>query len=418
MAADAGRTDILQVSSEIFGLQLGVRMSANTTATQKEGFTMKILMVLTSHNQLGNTGRPTGFWLEEFAAPYFVFKDAGVELTLASPKGGQPPLDPKSDLPENQTPAMTRFKKDIAAQGALANTAKLSSVKSEDFDTVFYPGGHGPMWDLAEDPVSIALLESFYNSGKPIALVCHSPGVLRHVTYKGEPLVKGKRVTGFTNGEEEEMKLTKVVPFLVEDELLRLGGIFEKKANWQPFSIVDGWLVTGQNPASSTSAAQALLKLIAGSELESSMDSVQIEQKSYEMPPRDGFSVAHFLTVADVERSARYYEKVFGARILTMGDGNAPPYLQLANIWMILNVGGGPTPDKPKVTLSVPDANHINSFMNIRVANIQACYELWRSRGAEFITEPIPKYGEIRCYIRDPDGYIIEVGQSTTLTYG
>ena len=180
---------------------------------------MKILMVLTSHDQLGNTGRPTGFWLEEFAAPYFVFADAGVELTLASPKGGQPPLDPKSDLPENQTPAMARFKKDAEAQKALANTVKLSSVKSEDFDTVFYPGGHGPMWDLAEDPVSIALLESFYNSGKPIALVCHSPGVLRHVTYKGEPLVKGKHVTGFTNGEEEEMKLTKVVPFLVEDEL-------------------------------------------------------------------------------------------------------------------------------------------------------------------------------------------------------
>src|SRR3984885_11978036 len=148
------------------------------------------------------------------------------------------------------------------------------------------------------------------------------------------------------------------------------------------------------------------------------MSSVQIEQKSYEMPPREGISIAHFLTVADVERSARYYEKVFGARILTMGDGNAPPYLQLANIWMILNVGGGPTPDKPTVTLSVPDPNHINSFMNFRVADIQACYELWKSRGAEFLTEPIPKYGEIRCYIRDPDGYIIEVGQSTSLKYG
>jgi putative intracellular protease/amidase/catechol 2,3-dioxygenase-like lactoylglutathione lyase family enzyme len=379
---------------------------------------MKILMVLTSHDQLGNTGRKTGFWLEEFAAPYFVFRDAGVELTLASPKGGLPPLDPKSDLPENQTPAMARFKKDKAAQEALANTVKLSSVKSEDFDTVFYPGGHGPMWDLAEDPVSIALLESFYNSGKPIALVCHSPGVLRHVTCKGQPLVKGKRVTGFTNGEEEEMKLTKVVPFLVEDELLRLGAVFEKKANWQPFSIVDGRLVTGQNPASSTSAAKALLKLMTGSVSQSSMEGVQVEEKGYEMPPREGMSVAHFLTVADVERSARYYEKVFGARILTMGDGNAPPYLQLANIWMILNVGGGPTPDKPSVTLSVPDPDKINSFMNIRVADIQACYKLWKNRGAEFITEPIPKYGEIRCYIRDPDGYIIEVGQSTDLTYG
>ena len=373
---------------------------------------MKILMVLTSHDQLGNTGRKTGFWLEEFAAPYFVFKDAGVDLTLASPKGGQPPLDPKSDLPENQTPAMTRFKKDKTAQQALANTVTLSSVNSEDFDTVFYPGGHGPMWDLAEDPVSIALLESFYNSGKPIALVCHSPGVLRHVKYKGEPLVKGKHVTGFTDGEEEEVQLTKVVPFLVEDELLRLGAIFEKKANWQPFAITDGRLVTGQNPASSTSAAQALLKLMTGSELESSMNGVQIDGKSYEMPPREGISIAHFLTVTDIDRSLNYYEKIFGARILSRGDGNAPGYLQLANIWMILNVGGGPTPDKPTVTLSVPDPNHINSFMNFRVADIQACYELWKSRGAEFITEPKDKYGETRCYIRDPDGYIIEVGQS------
>ena len=379
---------------------------------------MKILMVLTSHDQLGNTGRKTGFWLEEFAAPYFVFRDAGVELTLASPKGGQPPIDPKSDLPENQTPAMTRFKQDQAAQKALANTVKLADVKAEDFDTVFYPGGHGPMWDLAESPTSIALLESFYNSGKPIALVCHSPGVLRHVTYQGAPLVKGKQVTGFTNGEEEVVHLTKVVPFLVEDELLRLGAIFEKKANWEPFAITDGRLITGQNPASSTSAAQALLKLMSVSELESSMKSVQVDQKSYEMPPRDGMSIAHFLTVADIERSAHYYEKVFGARILSLGDGNAPGYLQLANIWMILNVGGGPTLDKPTVTLSVPDPNHINSFMNFRVADIQACYELWKSRGAEFITEPMEKYGEIRCYIRDPDGYIIEVGQSTDLKYG
>jgi catechol 2,3-dioxygenase-like lactoylglutathione lyase family enzyme len=225
-------------------------------------------------------------------------------------------------------------------------------------------------------------------------------------------------VTGFTNGEEEAVQLTHVVPFLVEDELLRLGATFEKVANWQPFSIVDGRLITGQNPASSTLAAQALLKLMAKSELESPTNSVQIEQKSYEMPPREGISIALFLTVKDIERSARYYETVFGARILSLGDGNAPGYLQLANIWMILNVGGGPTPDKPTVTLSVPDPNHINSFMNIRVADIQACYELWRSRGAEFITEPMPKYGETRCYIRDPDGYIIEIGQSTDLTYG
>jgi putative intracellular protease/amidase len=223
---------------------------------------MKIVMVLTSHDQLGNTGRKTGFWLEEFAAPFFVFRDAGVELTLASPKGGQPPVDPKSDLPENQTAAMARFKKDPAAQQALAHTSKLADMKSEAFDTVFYVGGHGPLWDLAESADSIALLESFYNSGKPIALVCHSPGVLRHVTYDGAPLVKGKRVTGFTNGEEEAVQLTHVVPFLVEDELLRLGATFEKRANWQPFAIVDGRLVTGQNPASSTSAAQALVKLL------------------------------------------------------------------------------------------------------------------------------------------------------------
>jgi putative intracellular protease/amidase len=223
---------------------------------------MRILMVLTSHGQLGTTGRPTGFWLEEFAAPYFVFRDAGVELTLASPKGGQPPVDPKSDLAENQTAAMARFKKDETAQKALANTRKLADMRAEDFDSIFYVGGHGPMWDLAESPVSRALIESFYNANKPVALVCHSPGVLRHVTYKGEPLVKGKHVTGFTDGEEEEVGLTKVVPFLVEDELMRLGAVFEKVRNWQPFSVVDGRLVTGQNPASSTGAAWALLELL------------------------------------------------------------------------------------------------------------------------------------------------------------
>src|SRR5256885_4712164 len=223
---------------------------------------MKILMVLTSHDQLGTTGRKTGFWLEEFAAPYFVFRDAGVELTLASPNGGQPPIDPKSDLPENQTAAMARFKRDEAAQQALAHTIPLADVRAGNYDTVFYVGGHGPMWDLAESPVSIALLESFYNSGKPIALVCHSPGVLRHVTYQGAPLVKGKRVTGFTNGEEEEVQLTHVVPFLVEDELTRLGAIFEKMANLQPVSITDCRLITRQNPASSNSAAQALMNLL------------------------------------------------------------------------------------------------------------------------------------------------------------
>ena len=224
---------------------------------------MKILMVLTSHDQLGNTGRKTGFWLEEFAAPYFVFRDAGVQLTLASPKGGQPPIDPKSDLPENQTPAMTRFKQDPVAQAALSQTVNLADMKSADYDTIFYVGGHGPMWDLVDNPDSITLIESFYNSGKPVAAVCHAPGVLHRVTYKGAPLVKGKRVTGFTNGEEEAVQLTHVVPFLVEDELKRVGGLYEKAPDWQSFAITDGRLITGQNPASSTAAAKALLDLLA-----------------------------------------------------------------------------------------------------------------------------------------------------------
>ena len=224
---------------------------------------MKILMVLTSHDQLGNTGRKTGFWLEEFAAPYFVFRDAGAQLTLASPKGGQPPIDPKSDLPENQTDAMARFKNDRAAQTALSQTVKLADMKSEDFDTIFYVGGHGPMWDLVDNPDSIALIESFYNSGKPVAAVCHSPAVFHRVTYNGQPLVKGKRVTGFTNGEEEAVQLTHVVPFLVEDELKRVGGLYEKAPDWQSFAITDGRLITGQNPASSTAAAQALLNQFA-----------------------------------------------------------------------------------------------------------------------------------------------------------
>jgi len=224
---------------------------------------MKILMVLTSHDQLGDTGRKTGFWLEEFAAPYFVFRDAGAELTLASPKGGQPPIDPKSDLPENQTTAMARFKEDRSAQKALSQTVRLADLRAEDFDTVFYVGGHGPMWDLVDNPDSIALIESFYNSGKSVAAVCHSPAVLHRVTCNGVPIVRGKRVTGFTNGEEEAVHLTKVVPFLVEDELKRLGGRYEKVPDWQSFAIVDGHLITGQNPASSTAAAEALMNLIA-----------------------------------------------------------------------------------------------------------------------------------------------------------
>jgi len=224
---------------------------------------MKIVMVLTSHDQLGDTGRKTGFWLEEFAAPYFIFRDAGVQLTLASPKGGQPPIDPKSDLPENQTPAMARFKKDPTAQKALSQTIKLADVKSEDYQTIFYVGGHGPMWDLVDNPDSIALIESFYNSGKPVAAVCHSPAVFHRVTYQGAPLVRGKRVTGFTNGEEESVGLTHVVPFLVEDELKRLGALYEKAADWESHAVIDGRLVTGQNPASSTAGAQALLSVLA-----------------------------------------------------------------------------------------------------------------------------------------------------------
>jgi len=223
---------------------------------------MKILMVLTSHDRLGDTGEKTGFWLEEFAAPYYVFTDAGAQVTVASPKGGQPPIDPKSDDPANQTPAQDRFKADAGAQAVLAKTHRLDSVSAADFDAVFYPGGHGPLWDLAEDPASIRLIESFYDSGKPVAAVCHAPGVLRHVKHGGEPLVKGRRVTGFTNSEEEAVKLTKVVPFLVEDELKRLGGRYEKADDWKSFSIVDGRLVTGQNPASSEATAEALLKLL------------------------------------------------------------------------------------------------------------------------------------------------------------
>ncbi|MGN6691663.1 MAG: type 1 glutamine amidotransferase domain-containing protein [Sphingopyxis sp.] len=223
---------------------------------------MKILMVFTSHDMLGNTGRKTGFWLEEGAAPYYVFRDAGVELTLASPKGGQPPIDPKSDLPENQTEAMARFKRDPDAQKVFANTRRLADMRAEDFDAIFYPGGHGPMWDLVDNPDSIALIEAFYNSDKPVAAVCHAPAVLHRVMYEGAPIVKGKRVTGFTNSEEEEVQLTDVVPFLVEDELKRLGGLFEKVDNWQSFAITDGRLITGQNPASSTAGAEALVKLL------------------------------------------------------------------------------------------------------------------------------------------------------------
>jgi putative intracellular protease/amidase len=214
---------------------------------------MKVLMVLTSHDQLGNTGRKTGFWLEELAAPYYVFKDAGVQITLASPKGGRPPLDPKSNEPNFQTDLTRRFEKDAAANAQLDNTVRLDSVKQEDYDTVFYPGGHGPMWDLAEDKNSIKLIESFLAAGKTFALVCHADG---------KALVAGKTVTGFTNGEEEAVGLTKVVPFLVEDELMSLGAIFSKVKNWGVYTVTDGQLITGQNPASSGPAAKLLIETL------------------------------------------------------------------------------------------------------------------------------------------------------------
>ena len=217
---------------------------------------MKILMVLTSHDQLGDTGRKTGFWLEEFAAPYYAFKDAGAQIVLASPKGGQPPLDPKSDDPDAQTDATRRFRADARATDALAHTLPLADAARAQYDAVFYPGGHGPLWDLADDPRSVELIESTLQAGKPVALVCHAPGVLRHARRPdGQPLVNGLKVTGFTNSEEAAVELTDIVPFLVEDELKRLGGRFERAADWQSFVVQDGLLITGQNPASSAEAA-------------------------------------------------------------------------------------------------------------------------------------------------------------------
>ena len=221
---------------------------------------MKVLIVLTSHDTLGDTGRKTGFWLEEFAAPYYVFKDAGADITLASPAGGRPPLDPKSDEPDFQTDATRRFVADEAANAQLSQTVRLDSVDQKDFDTVFYPGGHGPMWDLAEDADSIALIEAFWAAGKTIALVCHAPGVLHRVKNpEGTPFVEGRRVTGFTNSEEAAVGLTNVVPFLVEDELIDQGAVFSKVKDWGVHTVVDGRLITGQNPASSTEAARTLL---------------------------------------------------------------------------------------------------------------------------------------------------------------
>ncbi|MCY1517348.1 General stress protein 18 [compost metagenome] len=222
---------------------------------------MKILIVLTSHDTLGGTGRKTGFWLEEFAAPYYAFVDAGAKVTLVSPAGGQPPLDPKSDDPDAQTDDTRRFRQDAGAQRLLAATGRLGEVQPADFDAVFYPGGHGPLWDLAEDPKSVSLIETMLAAGKPVSAVCHAPGVLRHAkTADGKPLVQGRQVTGFSNAEEAAVQLTDVVPFLVEDELKKLGGLYSSAPDWQPHVVSDGLLITGQNPASSVKVAEALLE--------------------------------------------------------------------------------------------------------------------------------------------------------------
>lgn len=224
---------------------------------------MKVLFVLTSHSDLGNTGQKTGFWIEEFAAPYYVMKDAGVEITLASPKGGQPPIDPKSDAPENQTEATKRFKADKELQQLLSSTKQLSEVSADEFDGIFYPGGHGPLWDLSNDSNSISLIESFWKTKKPVAAVCHAPAVLLNAKDENnEPLVKGKNVTGFTNTEEQAVQLTEVVPFLLEDELKNQGGKYSKTGDWGEHVVSDGLLITGQNPASSEEAARRLLEMM------------------------------------------------------------------------------------------------------------------------------------------------------------
>lgn len=224
---------------------------------------IKVLIVLTSHGELGNTGEKTGFWIEEFASPYYFLSDAGVELTLASPKGGQPPIDPRSESPESQTEATKRFNNDPALKDKLAHSLKLSDIDVDDYDAVFYPGGHGPLWDLANDTTSIRLIESFYNKRKNIAFVCHAPGALIKVKLPdGTPLVKGKEVTGFSNAEEDGVKLTNIVPFLLEDELKKLGASYSKGANWSSYVKKDGLLITGQNPASSEAVAKALLDVL------------------------------------------------------------------------------------------------------------------------------------------------------------
>lgn len=225
---------------------------------------LKVLVVLTSHDQLGDTGEKTGFWIEEFAAPYYVLHDAGIEVTIASPKGGQPPIDPKSALPDFQTEATKRFDADKELQTKLANSIALDTINEQDYDAIFYPGGHGPLWDLTNDKTSIALIESFWAHNKPVAAVCHAPAVFRFVKNSdGTPLVKGKKVTGFSNSEEEAVQLTDVVPFLVEDELIKLGALYSKGEDWHSYVVKDGLLITGQNPGSSEEAAKALFKLLS-----------------------------------------------------------------------------------------------------------------------------------------------------------
>jgi putative intracellular protease/amidase len=266
---------------------------------------MNILMVLTSHDRLGNTGKPTGFWLEEFAAPYYVFTDAGAHVTLASPAGGEPPTDPASDEAAAQTDATRRFKADPAAQAALATTHTLHGLQAGDFDALFYPGGHGPLWDLADDPRSIALIETMLAAGKPVAAVCHAPGVLRHAkTVAGAPVVQGREVTGFANSEERAAGLADVVPFLVEDMLAAQGGHYSKAADWQPFVVADRELITGQNPASSAPAARALLERLN----EARADAALQGEGNVDAARRHRGAVEAFVASGQVEDAARAAE--------------------------------------------------------------------------------------------------------------
>lgn len=282
---------------------------------------MKILMILTSHDRLGDTGQKTGFWLEEFAAPYYAFKDAGAVIILASPLGGQPPLDPKSDEAGAQTGATRRFQADRAAQSELANTHALKDLPAEDFDAVFYPGGHGPLWDLAEDPTSIALIETMLAAGKPVAAVCHASGVLRHPKIShGSSVVKGKAVTGFSNTEEEALGLAQVIPFRVEDQLIGLGGIYSKAADGQPYVVVDGLLITGQNPASSGPAAKALIGLLEQATLHRPMQSDPGQEGTLSTPLQGSESQTEIEGITGLEAQlARSMEALSTGRSRTNG---------------------------------------------------------------------------------------------------